>query len=347
MCSVLCSREAIGAYEGLKYVSGGHEGTLFRSRDVFALLQESIKKKDLASGRHLQALLQKHKLDCDAYWGDHLIRMFASCEKLQEADQAFHKVTKPSVYTWSAIISAHVKFTQNERAIQFFFDMLQVGTQPDKITFLSALKACKNLGSPWHTRLIHDRIIKGGLQLDHILLNALVDVYAKCGNLVEAHSVFDAMPHRDVVSWCALITGYTAHGKGLDALHLFERMQQGHIEPDRVIFISVLKACGTVYAALQARIIHEQVIRNGHELDLFIGSSLVDIYARCGCLQEAHKVFDKLRNRNAVSWATLIAGYAQHGDGHHAMELLKKMQQDSTDIDRVAFLSILKACGSV
>lgn len=332
--------------DSLKYVLA-HPGISFRSRDVFALLQDSIKKKDLASGRRLQALLQTHKLDSDAYWGDHLIRLFAACDKLPEADRAFCMVKKPSVYTWSAIISAHVKLTQDERAIQLFFDMLRGGTRPDKITFLSSLKACKNLGSARHTMLMHDRIIKDGLQSDNVIANALVDVHAQCGNLIEAHHVFNSMPRRDVISWCALITGYAAHGKGLDALHLYETMLQADVEPDRVIFISVLKACGTINAARQARIIHEQVVWNSLESDLFIGSSLVDIYAKCGCLQEAHKVFDKLRSRNAVSWASLIVGFAMHGDGQHAMELLDKMQQDCNDIDKVAFLSILKACGSV
>lgn len=265
--------------DSLKYVLA-HPGISFRSRDVFALLQDSIKKKDLASGRRLQALLQTHKLDSDAYWGDHLIRLFAACDKLPEADRAFCMVKKPSVYTWSAIISAHVKLTQDERAIQLFFDMLRGGTRPDKITFLSSLKACKNLGSARHTMLMHDRIIKDGLQSDNVIANALVDVHAQCGNLIEAHHVFNSMPRRDVISWCALITGYAAHGKGLDALHLYETMLQADVEPDRVIFISVLKACGTINAARQARIIHKQVVWNSLESDLFIGSSLVDIYAK-------------------------------------------------------------------
>lgn len=324
-----------------------HQGLSFSSRDVFALLQVSIQKKDLASGRRLQALLQTHHLDSDAYWGDHLVRLFAACNKLSEADRAFHAVKKPSVYTWSAIISAHVKHTQDERAIQLFFKMLQEGTHPDKITFLYCLKACKNLGCAWRLMAMHDRIIIHGLQSENVIANALVDAYAKCGTLAEGHNVFNSMPHQDVISWCALITGYTAHGKGLNALQLYETMLLAHVQPDRVIFISVLKACGSINAAREAMIIHEQVVRNSLESDLFIGSSLVDIYAKCACLQEAQRVFDKLQHRNAVSWAALIVGYALHGDAHQAIEVLERMQKNCNDIDRVAFLSILKACGSV
>ncbi|KAI5071755.1 hypothetical protein GOP47_0014006 [Adiantum capillus-veneris] len=326
----------------------GHHGNCFRSREVFALLQESIEKKDLVSGRRVQSLLEKHNVEQDAYWGDHLIRLFASCGKVQEADLAFYKIKKPTTHTWNAIISAHVKSARNERGLELFSDMLHAGTQsPNKLIFLWVLKACKNLGSTWHAKIIHDSIVKCGLQSDNIISNALVDVYAKCGNFVEAHRVFDIIPNRNVVSWCALITGYAAHGKGLDALYIFEKMQEGHTVPDKMVFSSILKACGIINATRQTRMVHDQVIRDSYESDLFIGSSLVDVYARSGCLQEAQTVFDKLQNRNAVPWATLIVGYAEHGDVHRAMELLERMQQSHIDIDSFAFLSIIKACSSV
>ena len=281
--SAFCLQNLV-ADEGFEPVSGQRK---FPSKDsdVFALLQESIKKKDVISGKRIQSHLRRYGLDCDAYWGDHLIRMFASCNKLLEADEAFRNVKQPTVYTWSAVISAHTKLGEDERAFELFHNMLQKGIQPDKITFLSALKACRNLSCALYTRIVHDSLIKSGYQSDNVVANSLADVYAKCGNLAEAHCVFDMQPHHNVASWDAIIARHAQNAHDILSYKFFQQMQREGLKPGIVTYLCVLKGIMSTQLQHNGKHIHHGIIYDNFEFDEAIGNMLVDMYAKFGNIE--------------------------------------------------------------
>lgn len=306
-----------------------------------------MKQKDSSRLRRVHLLIISNGFGSVTVFCDHLIRAYATCGCLFEANLVFCNVAAPISHTWQAIISAHVTVGHNERAIQLYQEMQESLFFTSKYVLSCALKACTNLGEVSEGRLIHDYLVKCGLDRDVVMGSALVDMYGKSGCLMEARSVFDNLPTKNVVSWGAIITCYTQQSRALDALVVFEHMQEKAVEPDQVTLLCVLKACGNIGALQQGRIIHDKILRGSHETNVAIGNTMVDLYARSGSLDEARMVFDALSARNVVSCGAMIAGYAQFGQGHLALELFKQMQMDDLKPNKVVHLCILKACGSI
>lgn len=310
---------------------------------VLSLLQDCTAKKDHSAGRRLHHLFVKNGLDSIPFWGDHLIRLFTSCESLPEAKQAFCRVSEPTLYTWNAIIAAHVKLGDSDTAFALYDAMQQCHLKPDRVMLLSLLKACSH-SDMCRSRLLHHQIVRNGLESDAIVGSALVDMNAKCGALREAHKLFKELRNRDVVSWGVLMTGYIQHGFCLPALELFQKMQLEGIKPDRVTFLCILKACSHIGAIGSGRLLHEEVVRSGLETDLAVGNTLIDMYAKCGSVEEACIVLNGLHERDAVSWSALITGYVQHGHDALAFRNFEKMQEEGTKPSKVTYLCVLKAC---
>lgn len=318
------------------------------SRDcMYYLLQGCIRKRDLEGGRYLHSLVIRIGYDSITVLEDHLIHLFASCGCLRDAYKVFCQVSKPSVYTWNAVISAHCKLAGGEKALELYYEMHQDCIRPNIVTFLCTLNACGSIRALEKGSLIHDKIVRKGLDSNLVIGNALIHMHSKCGGLAEAWKVFDELPNQDVVSWGTIISGYAQHGHEHHALDLLAKMQQEGIEPEKVTFLCILKACGSAEAIWHGRLIHDQIHRSGIESDVVIGSTLIDMYAKCKSLDEAHRVLERLPDRNVVSWCTTIAGYVEQGDGFVALELFKKMKDEGVKPDKVTFLCILKACSII
>lgn len=217
----------------------------------------------------------------------------------------------------------------------------------DAATLSCILKACSALGTLKHGRVVHGHVLEEVFDCDVIVMNTLVDMYAKCCSMEDAQYVFDAMPNRNVVSWGAIICGYSEHGYGAFALELFAKMQFEGLEPSRAVFLVVLKACSATGNITQGRQLHDQAIRFAVGSDLTVESTLVDMYAKCGSLDEAFAVFKKLRNLDIVSWGVMIAGYVDNGQGQQALEAYKEMQKTGVEPNTAVFLSLLKSCSSI
>lgn len=311
---------------------------------IHTLLKECTKRKDLAAGRRLSLFMTNSGLNSDTFLCDHLIRMFAACGQLSDANQAFTNVPKPSIYTWNAILSAHANLGARARALEMYYEMRQKGFEPDGVTFLCTLKVCCDMRVTWQGMVIHDHIIKNGLNLDSTIGNAVLDMYCKSGILDEAQKVFDDLKKRTLVSWGALMAGYVQHGHGIHTLQLFRRMHHEGVKPNLIIFSSALKACNNTGDLMQGKLIHDWIIRTGLQSDLVVENTLIDMYAKCGSIEEARKVFCGLSSRDVVSWGALIAGYALYGPCHLAFKLFHDMQKDGVQPCKATFLSILKAC---
>ncbi len=123
-------------------------------------------------------------------------------------------------------------------------------------------------------------------------VSSLVDMYAKCGSIKDAWTVFNKMPLRNVVTWNGMVLGHVKCGQGQKALELFQQMQQEDVLPNSVTFVGVLNACASMVAYEEGRSVHEQIIQSGCEFDVFVGSSFVDMYTKCGSLEDAQRVFN-------------------------------------------------------
>jgi pentatricopeptide repeat protein len=153
--------------------------------------------------------------------------------------------------------------------------MQQDVVQPDPVTFVGVLNACTSIMALEESRCIHEQIIKCGCQTDGFVRSSLVDMYAKCGSMDNAHQVFKKMLpcSLDVVTWNAMIFGHVKCGEGLKALELVQQMQQEGVQPDSVTFVRVLNACASLMGLEDGGHAHELIVQSGCESDAFMGSS--------------------------------------------------------------------------
>eukprot|EP01018_Ginkgo_biloba_P013192 Gb_32452 [translate_table: standard] len=304
-----------------------------------------------------------------------MITGYAQNGRVDEALKLFWEMPSPDVVTWNAIIAGCTQNGQGEKSLKIFQQMQLAGVKADSKTFASVLPACTNLAAPGQGMEIHEQIIRSGFQSDPFVESALVDMYAKCGCIEKARSIFNKMhqrntvswtamvtgyaqngsvdealklfkemPTQDVVSWTAMIAGYVQNGHGLEALNLFQQMQLAGVKPNSNTFASVLPACANLAALEQGMEIHEDIIRCGFQSDVFVESALVDMYAKCGSITMAQELFDKMHERDAISWTAMIAGYAMHGRGKDALQLFEQMQHSGVKPTHATLVCVLSAC---
>ena len=276
-----------------------------------------------------------------------LVDMYAKFSLLTKAKQVFDELPERNVVSWNSLISGYVQNGLNHEALSYFEKMQDnKAINPNAITYVCMLKACGSIGSLKMGEEIHVEVNRRGLlQRDVVLGTALVDMYAKCGMLEKAQEVFEDLPNRNVVTWSALIAGYTRHNLGDEALKCFRRMQDEGISPNAVTFICILKACGSTASLHIGEEIHAEVRKRGLlGEDKALRNTLVDMYAKCGALAKAQKVLEELPVRAVISWNALISGYGQRGEGLQALYCFERMQKDDVLPNEVTLLSVLNAC---
>ena len=184
--------------------------------------------------------------------------------------------------SWIALMIGHVQQGNYLTAMYIFKDMQHAGMIPTKVTFLCIIRACCRIKALGLGEEIHNQLRITGFDVHVHIGNALIDMYAKCQMLEDARKVFDNLGFQDHISWGSMVAGYVQHGHCALALSLFEEMQRDGIEPDKALFSSILKACGTMGDIEHGKMIHNQVKRNGYgcrkESNLVIGNSILDIY---------------------------------------------------------------------
>ncbi|XP_057815485.1 pentatricopeptide repeat-containing protein At4g30700 isoform X2 [Cryptomeria japonica] len=272
-----------------------------------------------------------------------LMDMYSKCGSMDNAREVFVKMPQRDVVAWNAIIAGYEQHGLVENALMTFKKMQLTGIEPNSATFASVLPVCAKMGDLKLTMEIHQIIIKSGFLRDAVVVTSLIDTYAKCGNIQEAHRLFDDMPERDMVSWTAIIAGHVHIGLVDKALDIFKQMQSAGVKPDTSTFASILPACAKLGALEQGTEIHRKVLESGFLSDIIV-TALVDMYAKCGSIEKAFDLFEKIHHPNVISWNTIIAGHAMHGYSKDALSLLEQMKQSSSKLDHVSFVCVLFAC---
>ncbi|KAJ7513974.1 hypothetical protein O6H91_23G021400 [Diphasiastrum complanatum] len=311
------------------------------------LLKQCGRRKALSEGKRVHALIVQSGLDSHMFLGNTLMEMYAKCGSVVDARKVFNTMPEHNVLSWTAIMSAYADHGQGEEAIDLFQQMQQTGIAPDKVAFVVVLKACTRIAALEQGKQLHTDIIKSGFESDLIVGNTLVNMYAKFGCIGHALLVFNKMSERDVVSWNAMIAGYAENGLGQDVLALYEQMKEEGVQPNNVTYVVLLKTCASIVALEQGKQLHSHIIKNGFESDMIVGNTLVDMYAKCGCIEQACQVFDKMSERNVVSWSVMIAGYAHNGRGKEALALYEQMKQEGVQPDNITYVVLLKACANI
>ncbi|CAM6032334.1 unnamed protein product [Sphagnum compactum] len=259
------------------------------------------------------------------------------CGSMKDAQQVFDSMANRNVISWTAMIGGFSKDGGGEEAFSVFNQMQQEGIVPNTITFISILKLCASTAALLAGKRVHAIINQAGLQADICVGNALVDMYAKCGSIVDAQEVFDKMHERDVVSWNAMITGYAQHGLGEDALQLYDQMQQEGLSPDSATFVGVLSACshaGLVYEGLQLfnSMCHDYSIIPTVEHY----GCMVDLLGRAGLLNAAEGFIRNMPfEADASIWAAFLGACRIHSNvklADHAAKILLRTETQNAAV---------------
>ncbi|KAH8964129.1 hypothetical protein BDL97_04G048000 [Sphagnum fallax] len=298
----------------------------------------------LKEGRDVHEQIIQRGWESDVFLMSSLVDMYAKCGSMEDASKAFKKMPSLDVVAWNTMIFGHVKCGQGKKALELFQEMQKQGVQPDLRSFVGLLNASANVVALEEGRHAHRQIIERGWDSDIIVGNSLIDMYAKCGILEDACKVFKNMASRDVITWNAMISGHVKCGEGQKALELFHQMEQEGVQPNPITLVGVLNACASVLAIEEGRSAHEQIIENGWDLDVFVGNSLVDMYAKCGSMEDACRVFKKLPSHDVVSWNALLGGYAMHGHGKEVLKNFERMCEEGVQPDDITFICLLSAC---
>ncbi len=222
----------------------------------------------------------------------------------------------PNVAAWRMLRECSTKCRHGMRSLGMprYWDvgnvdkgqMQQEGVKSDSVTFVGVVNACASLVALEEGRCAHQQIIQSGWDSNVFVGSSLVDMYAKCGSMEDAQRVFNNMQSHDVVTRTTMILGHVKRGPGQKALELFRQMQREGMQPDSVTFVGAVNACASLVALEEGRCAHQQIIQSGWDSDVFVGSSLVDMYAKCGSMEDAKRVFKEMPLRDVVSWNSIL-----------------------------------------
>ncbi|CAN1305321.1 Pentatricopeptide repeat-containing protein At3g46790, chloroplastic [Linum perenne] len=293
-----------------------------------------------------------HGLDQTPFLASKMVAMYASSGDLHSAQLVFGRmmmIPSPSLLLFNSMIRAYSKYGCHDRTVQLYRLMHSLGFQGDNFTFPFVLRSCADLLFDWVGKCVHGLSLRIGFELDIYVGTSLIDMYVKCGQIRDAHKLFDKMTVRDVSSWNALIAGYMRDGEiRVAALYLFDEMlkEDSEIQPNWVTVMSVLPACAHSAALERGRRIHDYAARIGLDSNPSVHTALIAMYAKCGSLVDARCCFDRLdqNHRTAVAWNTMITAYASHGRGMEAVSTFEDMIRARVKPDSVTFTGLLGGC---
>lgn len=321
-----------------------NEGKCVSNDVLYQLSGRCMDENNPAAGRGVHSLIVSNGLESNVFLGSCLIRMFTYFEVLHEADKVFRKLVRPDVFTWTAILSANVKLGDNERAFELYRQMLEARVRPDGHVFVEILKACMGTATRTHAQQIHATIIEHGLEDDAFVASSLIGSYGKSGTLEDVRIVFCRLPNHNTITWSTLLMGCIYHHSSNEVPHLFALMQQHGAEPDEGTYVCLLAAASDAEDLKQGRQVHNQILICGALINSYVGNALIDMYVKCGCVEDAHFVFESLSSRDVVTWSSLILGYAEDGNAQEAFQLFDEMQRQGIQTNEVTHINILKAC---
>ncbi|GAB2282664.1 hypothetical protein Dimus_017201 [Dionaea muscipula] len=333
------------------------------------------KSRTITQLLQIHAVVLRHGHENNPILNFKLQKSYSSLGRLDYSTALFSYTAYPDVYSYTAIIHGHASHGFHHQALHLYVDMLVHGVEPNAFTFSSLLKSC----SLEPGIVLHSQAMKFGVADDLFVRTGLLDVYSRGGDVVSARKLFNTMPERSLVAetamltclakhgelddarllfdemtqrdrvcWNVMIDGYTQHGMPNESLDLFRQMLESKVKPGpgEATVLSVLSACGQLGALELGRWVHAYILNNGIQMSLRLGTALVDMYSKCGSLEDARLIFDGIENKDVVAWNSMIVGYALHGFGDEALQLFDEMCGIGFHPTDITFIGVLNACAN-
>ncbi|KAL4200051.1 hypothetical protein AMTRI_Chr03g147770 [Amborella trichopoda] len=309
------------------------------------LLKACSRMGSATLGHAIHGRAVKTGLESDLYIGNALVHAYASFGEVDDANKVFDEMPMRDMVSWNALINGYVENAQFREAFQQFSKMGLENFQADEVTMVGLLSACGQMGALTIGRALHAHVIRQDLKIGVVLNTALIDMYAKCGQLRLSRKLFDSMPQKTVVTWNTIMAGYAQGRESKETLSLFESLLgSNEVWPNAITMLSVLSACANLGALKQGQWVHKYIERYGVVMDEFVMTALIDMYAKCGSIENARSVFKRAERRDVSVWTAMIQGLATHGQGREALDLFEEMQREGVKPNAVTFVGVLCAC---
>ncbi|XP_042475000.1 pentatricopeptide repeat-containing protein At2g37310 [Macadamia integrifolia] len=331
---------------------------------------------DSGLGKEIHGFVLRHGFESDIFVLNAMVTFYATSGNLNMARKLFNGMLVRDTVSWNSMISGYSQAGMYEDCLKLYREMeSSSGLKPDRVTVVSVMQACAHLKDLTFGMEVHQFVIGSKIEVDALVCNSIIGMYAKCGSLDYARELFEEMIERDEVTYGSMIFGYMLHGYVDKAMELFWKMEKPGLStwnavvsglvqnnrhegipellrkmlaagfrPNSVTLSSVLPTFSFFSNLKCAKQIHGYAIRNNHDENIYVGTAIIDTYAKAGFLQGAHKVFEQLKNRSVIVWTAIISAYAAHGDANSAVFLFREMLTNGIRPDSVTFTAVLAAC---
>lgn len=309
-----------------------------------ALLCAGIGLYDIAFGQQVHGFVVKTNFVSNVFVGNALLDFYSKHDCSVEVGKLFDEMPELDGISYNVIITSYVWDGHFKKSLDLFRELQLTKYDRKQFPYATMLSIASNTLNLNMGRQIHSQAIVATADSEIQVGNSLVDMYAKCGRFEEAKRIFARLADRSAVPWTAIISAYVQNGLHEEALELFNEMRRTNVSPDQATFASILRASANLASLSLGKQLHSSVIRLGFASNVFAGSALLDMYAKCGSMKDALQTFQEMPKRNLVCWNALISAYAQNGDGEGTLRSFEQMVQSGFEPDSVSFLSVLTAC---
>ncbi|XP_022732361.1 pentatricopeptide repeat-containing protein At4g30700 [Durio zibethinus] len=319
-------------------------GIRLDSTTVAAVLPALAELQELTLGMEVQCLALKLGFHSYVHVLTALISLYSKCREIEAAKLLFGEIGRPDLVSCNAMISGYTSNGESECSVRLFKQLLGSGEKVNSSTIVGLIPVFSPFGYLNLTTCIHSFCVKSGIVSQSSVSTALTTAYSRLNEIESARLLFDESSEKTPASWNAMISGYTQNGLTEAAISLFQEMQMSKVSPNPVTVTSILSACAQLGALSLGKWVHGLVRSKSFESNIYVSTALIDMYAKCGSIREARRLFDLMLDKNVVTWNAMISGYGLHGQGQDALRLFSKMSDSGVAPNGVTFLSLLYAC---
>ncbi|MCL7043434.1 hypothetical protein MKW94_010923 [Papaver nudicaule] len=309
------------------------------------ILKASTCMLDSSAGRYFHAKVLKFGFLSDVFVGTALVDMYSKYFDMVGAEGAFQEITERNLVSFNALITGYSLTGKYGDALGTYMNLLVQNLRPDHFTFTGLFSAVSQSSNFQEGTQVHAHCLKFGLTTDITVGNSIVTFYSKCGFMDSALKSFEIVTRPNIVSWAGIISGFAQNGDSEKAIEYFCKMHKLNVRPDEFSSSSALKAVASSPSVKHGRHIHAFVMKIGLESNVLVGSALVDVYSKCGMVEDSFKFFNEMPERNVVSWNSVIMGFAHHGLTSKSLLLFRQMTESGLIPTSITFTAVLFACG--
>ncbi|KAJ0539933.1 putative tetratricopeptide-like helical domain superfamily, DYW domain-containing protein [Helianthus annuus] len=307
--------------------------------DVFTLpcvIKACGRLMAVKEGAQIHGLVFKLGLGSDLFVQGSLVGMYSKFKDIGSARKVFDQMTERDLVTWNSLMDGYVKDGEIELAMELFDEM----TERDVVSWTVMVDGLSKCGRVDDARKVFDEMPRRNFAS----WNAMINGYMRAGDFISARGLFDVMEDKDIITWNSMIAGYEHNGRCSEALKLFtELLNLGYV-PTHSTLVSTLSAISWSALLSKGRWVHSYMVKNGHKLDGVLGTSLIEMYCKCGSIETALKVFESIPNKKLGHWTTIIAGLGTHGQATLALDLFLEMLKMNVIPNAITFIGVLTAC---